>query len=166
VSISKKAWQAYDEAKLPRFYWDFGKARSYYEKLENPFTPAVSFIYALEVSLEMLLEEGLPNIVARHARVGQAARDGVKALGLSLLPDEKYASNTVTAVKAVNGLDVSKMNQLLREEHQTVLASGQGELKGKIFRIGHLGWVTEKDIAGVMSALKAVLPKAGFGSVQ
>jgi aspartate aminotransferase-like enzyme len=166
VSVSKKGWQAYEKARMPRFYWDFGKARSYLEKGENPWTPAVSVMYALDVSLEMLLKEGLPNIIARHARVARAAREGVKALGLPLLPDERYASNTVTAVRAANGLDVSKMLNILIEEHQVILASGQGPLANKIFRIGHLGWVSEKDIVHVMSALKVVLPKAGFGSAQ
>ena len=166
VSVSKRAWEAYEKAKMPRFYWDFGKARSYLEKGENPWTPAVSIVFALDVSLDMLIKEGLPNIIARHARIAQFTRDGVKALGLPIFPDEKYASNTITAVKAVKGLDIEKMDKLLIAEHQTILASGQGALKGKIFRIGHLGWVTEKDIARVMSALKVVLPKAGFGSAQ
>jgi len=110
----------------------------------------------------MMLKEGLTNIFARHARVGKATRDGLKSLGLSLFAEESHASNTVTAVAASNGLDPKKMNKILREEHQIVLAGGQQRLDGKIFRIGHLGWVTEKDIKVVISALKEVLPKAGF----
>ena len=112
----------------------------------------------------MMLKEGLPNIIARHARVAEAARVGVKSLGLSLFADEKYASNTVTAIAAPDGLDVNKMRKILREEHQIVLAGGQQKLNGKIFRIGHLGWVTEEDIEQVISALKVVLPQAGFRS--
>ena len=94
--------------------------------------------------------------------MAQATRDGVKSLGLSLFADEKYASNTVTAVAATNGLDSKKLNKIMREEHDIVLAGGQQSLDGKIFRIGHLGWVTEEDITAVMSALKVALPKAGF----
>jgi aspartate aminotransferase-like enzyme len=109
----------------------------------------------------MMLKEGLSNIFARHARVGRAARKGVKALGFSLFPDEKYASDTVTAVATRSGLDVKKLLKILREEHGIVLSGGQQKLDGKIFRIGHLGWVDEDDIADVMSALKAALPKAG-----
>lgn len=166
VGVSKKAWEAYEKAKMPRFYWDFGKAKSYLEKGENPWTPAVSVIFALDVSLDMLMREGLSNIIARHSRIARYTRDSVKTLGLPLLADEKYASNTITAVKAVNGLDVEKMDALLIAEHRTILASGQGALKGKIFRIGHLGWVSEEDIDRVISALKAVLPRAGFGSAK
>jgi aspartate aminotransferase-like enzyme len=162
VSVSEKAWQAYTEAKMHRFYWDFAAAKSYLEKGQNPWTPAVSVVFALEIALDMMLKEGLPGITARHARVGQAARDGVKSLGLSLFADENHASNTVTAVVATNGLDTKKLIKIMREEHQIVLAGGQQSLDGKIFRIGHLGWVTEDDIQAVISALKVALPKAGF----
>jgi len=162
VSVSQKAWQAYSTAKMPRFYWDFAKAKDYLERGQTPWTPALSIVFALSVSLEMMLEEGLPNIVARHARVAKVVRDGVKSLGLSLFADEKYASNTVTAVAASGGLDIKKMRKILREEHQVVLAGGQQSLDGKIFRIGHLGWVTEDDVKAVISALKVVLPQAGF----
>ena len=162
VSMSQEAWQAHETAKMPRFYWDFTRARSYLEKGQTPWTPAVSTVFALSVSLEMMLKEGLPNIIARHARVGKASRDGIKSLGLSLFAQESHASNTVTAIKSPDGLEVKKMLQILREEHQVILAGGQQQLAGKIFRIGHLGWVTEDDIRAVISALKVVLPQAEF----
>ncbi len=162
VSVSPEAWRAYEGAKMPRFNWDFAKAKSYLEKGQTPWTPAVSVMFGLEVALEMMLKEGIASIFARHARVGAAAREGVKSLGLSLFADEKFASNTVTAVAASKGLDVKKLNQIMREEYQVVLAGGQQSLDGKIFRIGHLGLVTEADIEVVISALKSALPKAGF----
>ena len=162
VSVSQEAWLAHASARMPRFYWDFTKARNYLERGQTPWTPAVSIVFALSVSLDMMLKEGLPNIVARHARVGRAAREGVKALGLSLFAEEDYASNTVTAVTSSNELDIKKLRQILREEHQIVLGGGQQKLDGKIFRIGHLGWVTEDDIDKVISTLKVALPKAGF----
>ena len=162
VSVGQEAWQAHATARMPRFYWDFAQARSYLERGQTPWTPAVSAVFALSVSLEMMLKEGLPNIVARHARVGGAAREGVKSLGLSLFAEEDYASNTVTAVSSSDGLDTKKLLRILREEHQIVLSGGQQDLDGKIFRIGHLGWVTEDDIETVISALKVVLPQAGF----
>ncbi len=164
VSISQEAWQANTQAKMPRFYWDFASAKSYLEREQTPWTPAVSIVFALSASLEMMLREGLPNIIARHARVAKAAQDGVKSLGLSLFAEEGYASNTVTAVAASDGLDTKKMLRILREEHQVVLGGGQLRLNGKIFRIGHLGWVSEDDIKTVISALKVVLPQAGFRS--
>jgi len=164
VSVSQEAWQAHSKAKMPRFYWDFTQARSYLEKGQTPWTPAISTVFALSVSLEMMLKEGLPNIIARHTRVGKAARTGVKSLGLSLFAEENYASNTVTAVAASDGLDTKKMLKILREEHHVMLSGGQQRLDGKIFRIGHLGWVTESDIEIVISALKVVLPQAGLRS--
>ena len=162
VSVSQEAWQANARAKMPRFYWDFASAKRYLEIKQTPWTPAVTTVFALSVSLEMMLREGLANIVARHARVAKAARDGIKSLGLSLFAEEGYASNTVTAVAASDGLDTKKMIQILREESHIVLSGGQQRLDGKIFRIGHLGWVTEDDIKKVISALKVVLPRAGF----
>jgi len=166
VSVSQEAWQANTKAKMPRFYWDFAQAKSYLEIGQTPSTPAIAVIFALSVSLEMLLKEGLPNIIARQARVGRAARDGIKALGLSLFAEESCASNTVTAIAASDGLDTKKMLQILREKYRIVLSGGQQRLAGKIFRIGHLGWVTESDIKTIISALKVVLPQAGFRSAS
>jgi aspartate aminotransferase-like enzyme len=164
VSVSPEAWQAHAQAKMPRFYWDFTKAKNYLEKGETPWTPAISVVFGFAVALDMMLKEGLNNIFARHARIAQTAREGIKSLGLPPFADEKYASNTVTSVAASNGLDINKMRKILREEHQVILAGGQQKLDGKIFRIGHLGWVNEDDIKEVISKIKVVLPQAGFRS--
>jgi len=160
VSVSDKAWQAHAKAKMPRYYWDFTKAKSYLEKGQTPWTPSVSTFFGFTVSLGMMLAEGLPNVFARHARIAHAARTGAKSIGLSPFPDEKYASNTITAIKAPENLNVSKLLQILRDEHSTVLAGGQGNLSGKIFRIGHLGWVTEEEIKEVLETIAKVLPQA------
>lgn len=166
VAVSQKAWQANATARMPRFYWDFGKAKKYMEKGgQTPWTPAISVIMALNVALDMMLKEGLDNIIARHTRLGNMTREGVKALGLKLFADEAHASNTVTAILGTDGLDVKKLNKIMREEYDIVLSGGQMELEGKIFRIGHLGWVNEKDIQAVLDALKTALPKAGFRSI-
>lgn len=159
VSVSQEAWRAHAKAKMPRFNWDFARAQKYLEIGQTPWTPAVSIVFGLSVALDMLLKEGLPNIFARHARMGDAAREGVKSLGLSLFPDEKYASNTVTAVCVKDGMDVKEMLKILCEEYQIVLAGGQQSLQGKIFRIGHLGLIKEEDIKEIISALKEVLPR-------
>jgi len=166
VSVSQEAWRARANARMPRFYWDFAQARNYLERGQTPWTPPLPIVFALSVSLELMLKEGLPNIVARHARVGRATREGVKSLGLSLFADENYASNTVTAVSSSDGLDIKKLLRILREEHQVVLSGGQQKLDGKIFRIGHLGLVTEEDIEAVISALKVALPQAGFVAIK
>jgi len=162
VSVSKRAWDAVEKARIPRYYFDYKKAKSYLEKGQTPWTPAVSVYFAMDVALHKLEAEGLANIHARHAKLGQFTRDGVKALGLKLLADERVASNTVTAVLVPEGVDGGALNKMMRTEYNTVLAGGQGELMGKIFRIGHLGLVSQADLQACLDALKLALPRVGF----
>jgi len=163
VSVSEKAWQAHAQAKMPRYYWDFSKAKDFLQKGQTPWTPAISIFYALNTTLDLMLNEGLNNIFARHARIAQIARNGVKSLGFSLFPEEEYASDTVTAVNATDSIDVPKLIQVLREEHDVVIAGGQRKLAGKIFRIGHLGSVEDDDIKSVLEALNKAIPRAKKG---
>ena len=164
VSVSQEAWEAHRRSRMPRFYWDFSLAKKYFEIGQTPWTPAISVFYALDTSLDLMAQEGLANIFSRHARVGQRTREGVKSLGLSLFAEESHASNTVTAVKLPEGIDGAKLLRKMREEHGIVLAGGQRELSGKIFRIGHLGWVTEQDIDIVLERLKLTLTELGFAA--
>jgi aspartate aminotransferase-like enzyme len=166
VSVSSRAWEAHSKARMPRYYWDFSKAKAFLEKGQTPWTPAVSTFYALEVALELIEQEGLSNVFARHARVAQLVRQGVKALGLELFPDEAYASNTVTALKAPPELDVKQLLQILQEEYKVILSGGQAQLAGKIFRIGHLGWITEKDIQEVLNSLQLALSRSGYKAAR
>jgi len=160
ISVNENAWQAYSQAKMPRFYWDFGKAKDYLKIGQTPWTPAVSIFYALDVTLDLMLNEGLDNIFARHARVARMTREGAKSLGLSLFAEEAYASNTVTAISAPDNIDVSKLIQILRDEYDIVIAGGQRHLAGKIFRIGHLGYVYDDDIKLILEALSKALPQS------
>ncbi len=162
VSMSRRAWEAYREARMPRFYLDLGRHKDLLERGQTPWTPALSVLYGLDVALAMMEEEGLDHIFARHARLGQLTREGVKALGLELLADERYASNTVTAVKVPAGVDERALRRLLEDEYGVIVAGGQGKLAGKIFRIGHLGWATEEDIRGALAALAQALPQVGY----
>jgi aspartate aminotransferase-like enzyme len=162
MSVSERGWQANSTAKMPRFYLDVGKAKKYLETGQTPWTPAVSVFYALDVALDMMLKEGLEGIFARHARIGALTRQQVKAMGLELFADERFASNTVSAVKVPEGVDGKALNKMMREEYDTVLAGGQAALAGKIFRIGHLGLVSEADIQSCMDALRKALPRVGF----
>jgi aspartate aminotransferase-like enzyme len=162
ISVNEKAWEAYSQARMPRFYLDFTKAKDYLQKGQTPWTPAISICFALDVSLDLMLNEGLQNVFARHKRVAQMTRNGIKSLGLSLLPDESCASNTVTAVNASDKLDAPKLVQILREEYDVVIAGGQRKLSGKIFRIGHMGLVTEDDIRITLEAIEKALPKARY----
>jgi aspartate aminotransferase-like enzyme len=162
VSVSEEAWRAHDASTMPRFYWDFSRARSYLERNQTPWTPAVSTVYAMHTALQMLVDEGLEHIFTRHAYIGQMTRDGVKRLGLSLFADEAFASNTVTSVKAPGDGNANDLRKVMMQDHEIVLGGGQQKLDGQIFRIGHLGLAPEKDITAVISGLRESLPKVGF----
>ncbi|MGA2159138.1 MAG: alanine--glyoxylate aminotransferase family protein [Dehalococcoidia bacterium] len=161
VSISEEGWKAHAQAKMPRFYFDYTRAKKFIPDGQTPWTPAVSVYFGLDVALDMMLKEGLQNIFARHARVADRARKWVKSKGLQLLvADEKYASNTVTAVRAPEDMEVSKFTGTLRDEYKVVIAGGQGGMKGKVFRIGHLGFINDKDMDEIIAAMDKALPKA------
>ncbi len=162
VALSERGWKAYESAKMPRFYLDLGRHRDSLEKGQTPWTPAMSIFFGLDVALEQMAEQGLERIFARHARIGRYTREGVKALGLELFcQDERFASDTVTAVKCPDGVEVSKLRNVMEDEYNIILAGGQGKLSGKIFRIGHLGLVSEEDIRQALDALAEALPKLG-----
>lgn len=162
VSVSPRGWEAHQEAKMPRFYFDLGSAKRYYERGQTPWTPAVSVYYAMDLALEKMLAEGLDNIYERHARLAQKTRDGVKSLGLTLFAQESHASNTVTAVNLPEGVEARALVGQMQSDHDIVLAGGQQSLDGKIVRVGHLGYVSDGDIDHVLRALEDVLPKVGF----
>ena len=166
ISLSQAGHAAQEAATMPRFYFDLQTAHRYLERGQTPWTPNLSVLYGLSLALDKLLDEGLENIYERHARIGQLTRDGIKSLGLELLAgDEGWSSNTVTAVKVPEGIDTGKLVALARTENDVVLAGGQGKLSGKIFRIGHLGYVSQEDIEEVLEVLKSVLPKVGFSAL-
>lgn len=162
VSFSSAAWKANATAKMPRYYLDFVKAKSFLQKSQTPWTPAVSTIFALDKALDIMEAEGQEKVIARHRRVAGLARKGIKSLGLSLFPREEVSSPAVTAVSVPGGLDVKKLLKILIDKHEIELAGGQDKLDGKIFRIGHLGKVTEKDIEVVLKGIEKALPEAGY----
>ncbi len=163
VSMSERAWRAYENAKMPRFYLDLGRHRDALAKGQTPWTPAMSIFFGLDVALERMAEEGAERIFTRHASMGRMVREGVKAFGLELLcQDERYASDTVTAIKCPEGVEVSALRNTMEDEYNVVIAGGQGKLQGKIFRIGHLGLVEEEDIRETLAALEQTLAKLGF----
>ncbi|MHB1004808.1 MAG: pyridoxal-phosphate-dependent aminotransferase family protein [Chloroflexota bacterium] len=163
VSVSERAWRAAANARMPRVYWDLATAKKTMAKGQTPWTPAVSVLYALAESLTALEAEGKTNVFARHRRVGERMRRHTRELGLSLLPrDPAYASNTTTAVRLPEGIDAGQLLRTLHDEFDVVLAGGQGQLSGKIFRVGHVGWVNENDVDDVAAALQVVLPRLGF----
>jgi aspartate aminotransferase-like enzyme len=161
VSVSSAAWEAYNEAKMPRFYFDLGVAKRYLDRGQTPWTPSLPLMYGLNVALDRMLNEGLENIYRRHASLGNMTREAIKDMGLSLLCDGANASNTVTAAWVPEGVDGKALLESVRNDSDVVLAGGQGKLDGKIFRIGHMGHVSEDDISESLIALKAALKKAG-----
>ena len=166
VGVGPRAWEASKHATTPRFYLDLDRHVSYYKRGQTPWTPAVSVMFALERALDLMLAEGMDAIHRRHAEVAQMTREGVVALGLELFAkDQRYASDTVTAVKVPPGVEAGKLLATLRSEHGVVVAGGQGPaMEGKVFRIGHLGYVTPDDVNGVLAALGKALPSVGFSA--
>ena len=162
IAASPRAWEANKSAKLPRFYFDWANARKYLEKGQHPTTPPVSLFYALDLALEQMLTEGREAIFERHARVGEYVRWRAKDMGLQLLADHEYASNTVTAVLTPAGIDTKKLLKTLREEDHIVLGGGQEHLDGKIFRVGHLGYFQDIDLVAALDAVERRLREAGF----
>lgn len=163
VSVNQRAWQAYTTAKLPRFYLDLGKYRKDAAKNSTPFTPPVNLFFALQAALQMMKAEGLEAIFARHQRLTQATRAAIKALGLPLFAPDEAGSPAITAVMP-DGIDAEQIRSVMKKRFDIVLAGGQDHLKGKIFRIGHLGFVSDRDILAAIGALEATLQELGYES--
>lgn len=165
ISVSERAWQAYQRARMPRFYFDLGKYRDYYQRGQTPWTPAVSVFFALDRALSRMLETGLEAIYRRQAAMGRLVREGVRRLGLALVPvEEGFASDTVTAVWVPQGVDGRALVRVLREDLGVVVAGGQAELEGRIIRIGHMGYVEEGELEQALSALREALARLGYRS--
>jgi aspartate aminotransferase-like enzyme len=164
VSVSPKAWEAYKTAKLPRFYLDLGKYSKAATKNSNPFTPPVNLVIALQVALRMMKAEGLESIFARHQRLMNATREAVKALSLPLFAPDEAASPAVTAVAPVS-VEAEQIRAVMKKRFDVSLAGGQDHYKGKIFRIGHLGFVNDRDILAAIGALEATLCELGYDAM-
>jgi aspartate aminotransferase-like enzyme len=159
ASVSEAAYEA--RAASPRFYFDWARIRSAQEKLDAAFTPAVSVITALDVALGILLDEGLEAAFERHVRLGRACRAGAKAMGLELFSPDDDSSAVVTAIRAPDGIDATDIVRALLYDHGITIANGQGPLKGRIFRIGHIGYFDVFDITTALAAVELVLAELG-----
>jgi aspartate aminotransferase-like enzyme len=160
ASLSEKAWKRAEKSELPKYYWDFKAHRNSLKKGQTPYTPAISLLEGLAESLKMIKEEGLKNVFARHHRLAQATRKGVRALGLELFAEKPV--DTVTAVKVPPGVDGAALVKVMRDKYGVIIAGGQAHLKGKIFRIAHLGYMNEFDILTALSALEMALSGLGY----
>jgi aspartate aminotransferase-like enzyme len=161
ASVSPAALDAAARASSPRYVLDWERTRKAQAKLDAPFTPAVSIVRALDVALGLLLDEGLEAAFERHARLGRACREGAKAMGLELFSPDEERSAVVTAIRAPDGVDATDIVSALRDRFGITIANGQGELKGKIFRIGHIGWFDVFDIVTALAAVELTLADAG-----
>jgi Serine-pyruvate aminotransferase/archaeal aspartate aminotransferase len=158
IALSDKAMKIVEKSENARYYFDIRSYKKNYP--DSPFTPPVNLIYQLVKSTNMLKEEGIENVWERHRIMSEATRAGVKALNLELFAERP--SNAVTAIKVPAGVDAGKLIKFLRDDWGIVFTGGQSQLKGKIIRIAHLGYMSKFDIIIAISALEMSLNKFGF----
>ncbi len=161
VSVSAKAWEAYETATLPKFYLDLKPYSKGAAKNTTPFTPPVNLFFALQAALQMMQKEGLEAIFARHDRQKRATRAAMAALNLPLFGADDCASPAITAVMP-QGVEAEQIRSIMKKQFDIALAGGQDHLKGKIFRIGHLGFVCDRDILTAVAGLEAALTHLGY----
>ncbi len=162
VAVSSRAWQASETAQMPRYYFDLQAARQSAARGQTPYTPNISMIVALAEVISLLQAEGLPAVYRRHQQMGEATRAAIQALGLALFADPEFASDVVTAVQSPEGLDSTELVKRVRDDHNILISGGQGELKGKIFRIGHLGCAGIEQVRRTIKAVAASLVDLGY----
>jgi serine---pyruvate transaminase len=161
ASVSDRAFETARAATTPRYYFDWERTRAAQEKGENPFSPAISLYLGLDVALGMILDDGLEAAYERHVRLGRACRAGVKAMGLELFsPDEDRAA-VVTAIRMPSDVDGQAVVLSMRERSGVTIIGGQGEVRGKIVRIGHIGYVDVFDVTTALAALELAMVEAG-----
>ncbi len=160
VSVSEKAWGLADKAKNAAFYFNFKKERENQTKNQTAFTPTISLIIGLQEVIKIMKAEGLENMFARQGRLARAMREGVKAAGLALFPKES-PSDALTAVSAPEGIDGQAVYKNLRTQYGMTAAGGQDHLKGKIFRLSHMGYADTFDVISALAATEMVLKGLG-----
>lgn len=161
ASVSNKAWKMNETAECSRFYLDFKKERDNIRKNTSAYTPAVTLIIGLQEVLRTLREEGLQNIFARHSLLANATREGIKGFGLEIFP-KSSPSDAVTAVNAPEGFDGQQIYKRLRERYGITAAGGQDHLKGKIFRLSHMGYCDKFDVITAIAGVEMVLKEMGY----
>lgn len=161
-AVSDKALAASRTARLAKVFWDWGPIIEANRQGSFPYTPATNLLYGLEEALRMLQEEGLPNVFARHARHAAATRAAVRGWGLEVLcQDEREHSGSLTAVVMPDGHDADKVRKIILERFDMSLGAGLGRLAGRVFRIGHLGHLSDLTLAGTLAGVQMGLQLAG-----
>jgi aspartate aminotransferase-like enzyme len=165
ASVSGKAMEVIGRpGRLPRFYWDFARAVTAMEKGDTPFTAPVTLIGGLCEALRMIAEEGLPNVLARHARLAAMLREGGRALGLGIFPTAPLLSGTVTVFAVPDGLDGGQIVRGLYERHRTVIAGARNRMAGRVIRFGTMGAIDEGTILTDLAQLEDVLRHLGLNA--
>jgi aspartate aminotransferase-like enzyme len=164
VSVSERALRAHEEARMPRYYFDWTAAKKAYAKdpPQTAWTPAVSLIIQLDIALRQLLEEGIENVFERHVLLGRAAREGIKGMGLKLFGPDEDMNSAVTAANVPEGIDGKQLVRLVFREHGIQVAGGQGPMEGRIFRIGHCGFFDSYDIIATIAATELALESLDY----
>jgi aspartate aminotransferase-like enzyme len=157
VTMSPRAWKAYEKSNLPKAYFDLGEYKSSLEKAQTPATPAVNVFIALQEALRLMAEEGLEAIIRRHQALARATRRGLQAVNLQLFADERFASPAVTAFRPPARVDSRNLIRILRDDYDTIVAGGQAKMEGQLVRVAHLGFVTLQDMVSFFSALEMTL---------
>jgi serine---pyruvate transaminase len=164
VSVSEKALRLHEQSRMPRYYFDWTAAKKAYEKdpAQTAWTPAVSLIIQLDIALQRILEEGLENVFERHVLLGRASRAGIKGMGLGLFGPDEDMNSAVTAAWVPDGVDGKQLVRMVFREHGIQVAGGQGEMTGRIFRIGHCGFFDAYDIIATIAATELALEALGY----
>lgn len=165
VSVSDKAWKANETSKCAKYYFNFAKERKNLAKNQTNFTTASSLVVGLNTVLKMMKKDGLEDIFKRHERLAEATKAGVKALGLKLYAKQN-PSRALTAVQVPEGIDGGALTKLMRDKYGVTVAGGQAQLKGKIFRIAHLGYFDTFDIIVALSAVEMALKEMGYTKIK
>jgi len=161
LTVSPKAWRAYERSTLPKYYFDWKKYQKNALNDTTPFTPAVSLVLGLNVALGMIRDEGLENVIARHGRLAEATRKGCEALGLTLFAPAEGRGSAVTPVWVPEGVDGKAIVKIMKNKYGVTIAGGQDDYAGRIFRVGHLGYFGEFDIITTLAALEMTLAELG-----
>tara|TARA_B100000212_G_scaffold49808_1_gene32139 strand:+ start:43 stop:1176 length:1134 start_codon:yes stop_codon:yes gene_type:complete len=156
LTMSDKAWKACETSNLPKFYLDLKSYKKSLLNNSNPYTPAVNLMFALDEALKMMKEEGLDKIYKKHERYKKSVSEAAKILNLKLFAHENHLSPAVTAIE-VKGIDAESFRKTIQNKYGIQMAGGQDHLKGKIFRVGHLGYINNQDIISVISAIGLTL---------
>lgn len=163
LAASERAWKFYEACQYPSFYFDWGAHKKAVLENTTPWTPAVNLIFGLHEALKMMKKEGLSNIYARHQKLALGLRAAVKALGLELLvKDDENASYAITSILPPRGISVPDIRSSFKNDFDIIVANGQNTLKDKIFRMGTLGFVSERDLITAVGALEGVLSILGY----